>query len=343
MMSEEKNPVRFAIIGCGIIAQSHAKAIAECPDAELVAVSDIIGERAQKFAKEHGVSRFFADNEALLSLPEVEVVSVCTPSGVHGEVSMAAFRARKHVLCEKPLEIHASVMAEMIEAAETSGVQLGAVYQRRATLGATKVKALLQQGQLGPLVLADASLKYHRSSAYYRSGDWRATWALDGGGALMNQGIHGIDMLQWLVGDIVRVRAQVRTLVHDIAVEDTAVAMVEFANGALGAIMGATSVYPEFSTRFAIHGRDGSLVFGDHGIEHWTVGRQDQTAQMAEALSGSFSLSHRPFIENMVAVARGEADVLVSGQEARKAVDVILAIYESARTGQAVDIAHHHH
>ena len=339
-MTSTKRPVRFGIIGCGIIAESHAAAIAGCPDAELVAVSDIIPERAKSFAEKHGVGVAVSNNDDLLGLAEVDVVSVCTPSGVHGEVAIAAARAGKHILCEKPLEIKREAMAAMISAAKAAGVQLGAVYQRRVTPGIVRVKRALDAGQLGPLVLADASLKYHRSPEYYRSGDWRATWELDGGGALMNQGIHGIDLLQWLVGDIVSVSATVRTLVHAIKVEDTAVATVEFANGAIGSIMGATSVYPELPTRFAIHGRDGSVIFGDHGIEHWTVGRQNVTKEMAEEAGSEFVLSHRPFIDNMVQVARGEATVLVPGEEARKAVDVILAIYESGRLGRPVRVAH---
>ncbi|MCL5064103.1 MAG: Gfo/Idh/MocA family oxidoreductase [Firmicutes bacterium] len=340
MSSRFQRPIRFGIIGCGVIAKLHAEAIARCPEAELIAVSDVIAERAQTFAQTHGVGIALADNRALLAMPEVDVVNVCVPSGLHATVTIEAVQAGKHVLCEKPLDIRKDRMAAMIQAAKVGGVQLGAVYQRRMAPMVTQVKVALDQGQLGTLVLADAMLKYHRSTAYYESGDWRGTWEWDGGGALMNQGVHGVDLLQWLVGDIVTVSARTKTLTHDIPVEDTAVATVEFAHGALGVIAGATSVYPELPTRLSIHGDEGSLVFGDHGVEHWTMERRNLTEEMAKTPVFDFAHAHQPFIDNMVAVARGEGSVLVSGESARQAVDVILAIYESARTGQPVTVTH---
>lgn len=332
--------VRFGIIGCGVIAKNHAAAIAACPDAELVAVADIVPERASAFAETHHVPAAFAHNADLLARPDIDVVSVCVPSGLHATVAIEAMRAGKHVLCEKPLDIRKDRMAAMVATARETGRQLGAVYQRRFTPMVQAAKTVIDQGQLGRPVLGDALLKYHRSTEYYRSGDWRATWELDGGGALMNQGVHGVDVLQWLMGDVVQVSARTATLVHDIAVEDTAVATVEFANGALGVIAGATSLYPELPTRISVHGDRGSLVFSDRAVEHWTTEGRDMTAEMASTPGLDFSRGHRPFIDNMVAVARGEARVLVPPEEARKAVDVILAIYESSRRGEPVAVTH---
>lgn len=334
------DPVKFGLIGCGIIANNHAAAIAACPGAELAAVADIVPEKARAFAEAHGVPSAYADNAELLARDDIAVVSVCVPSGLHATIAIEAMRAGKHVLCEKPLDIRRDRMAAMIAAARETGMQLGAVYQRRFTPMVQAAKAALDQGQLGRLVLGDALLKYHRSAEYYRSGDWRATWEWDGGGALMNQGVHGVDVLQWLMGDVVQVSARTATLVHDIVVEDTAVAAVEFANGALGVIAGATSLYPEQPTRISVHGERGSLVFSDRTVEHWTTAGQDRTQEMAATPGLDFAQGHRPFIDNMVAVARGEAEVLVPAEEARKAVDVILAIYESNRRGEPVAVTH---
>ncbi|MCY0880224.1 MAG: Gfo/Idh/MocA family oxidoreductase [Firmicutes bacterium] len=333
-------PVKFGIIGCGIIAENHAAAIEASGGAELAAVADVIGERARAFAEAHNCAAAYASYAELLQRDDIEVVSICVPSGLHAEVAIAAMQAGKHVLCEKPLDIRRDRMAAMIATAEATGMKLGVVYQRRVTPVALAAKEVAATGGLGRVVLGSAELKYHRTPGYYRSAGWRATWELDGGGALMNQGVHGIDLLQWLMGDVRRVSARVATLVHEIEVEDTAVAWLEFENGALGIITGATSVYPEQPTRVALHGSQGSLVFSDRGVEAWTVDGKELTETVASLPGLDFAHGHQPFIDNMVAVAREGQDVLVSAQEARKAVDVILAIYESSRRGVPVEVTH---
>ncbi|WP_235427025.1 Gfo/Idh/MocA family protein [Cohnella kolymensis] len=253
--------IKFGIIGCGIIAELHANAIAACPNTELLAVTDVDADRARHFAEKHGIALHGSDLSALLAHPDIDVVSVCTPSGLHRDAAVAAAEAGKHVLCEKPLEISAEKMEGMINACRRNGVKLGCVYQRRARAVPRKVKQVLEQGLLGKLVLCDAYLKYYRDQAYYDSAGWRGTWALDGGGALMNQGVHGVDMIQWLCGGITRVYGRTAALARSIEVEDTAAAVVEFGGGAFGVIEGATTVYPERSTRFEIHGELGSIIF----------------------------------------------------------------------------------
>ncbi|MCY0898029.1 MAG: Gfo/Idh/MocA family oxidoreductase [Firmicutes bacterium] len=332
--------VTFGIVGCGIIAENHARAIEASPDADLLAVADVVSERARAFAEAHGRPQAYPDYRRLLERDDIAVVCVTVPSGLHAEVAMAAMRAGKHVLCEKPLEIRRDRLNQMIAVSETTGRQLGVVYQRRTTPVAKAAKAAVDAGDLGRLVLGDALLKYHRSADYYRGADWRATWALDGGGALMNQGVHGVDLLQWLMGDIRRVSARTATLVHAIEVEDTAVAYLEFASGALGVITAATSIYPEQPTRLSVHGSQGSLVFSDRGVEEWTVRGEDVAPRMGDVAGLDFAHGHRPFIDNMVAVVRDGAQPLVPAREGRKAVDVILAIYESSRRGMPVVVTH---
>lgn len=279
----------------------------------------------------------------MLTLPELDAVCICLPSGQHAEAAIAAADAGKHILCEKPIDITLERIDRMLDAVERSGVKLGCVYQRRTMPEAIAARKAIQEGQLGRMVLGDAYLKYYRSPEYYRSAGWRGTWQLDGGGALMNQGVHGIDLLQWMMGDIASVFAYAAPLVRDIEVEDTAVVAVRFKNGAFGVIQGTTSVYPGQETRFELHGENGSLIFGDQGIQTWTV--KDGELARPEATTGTASGSdprnislegHRILIDDLIDAIHYDRAPMVDGREARKAVAVIMAIYESARTGQEV-------
>jgi UDP-N-acetyl-2-amino-2-deoxyglucuronate dehydrogenase len=330
--------VRFGIVGCGVVSQLHAEALKACPITELVAVADVDRERAGRFAVEHGVPRVYTDFRELLAERKVDAVCVCTPSGMHGDIVLAAAEARKHVLCEKPLEIRAERMTAMIEACRRAGVKLGAVYQRRALPLAEQVKRAIDRGELGKLVLCDASLKYYRHQAYYDSAGWRGTWAMDGGGALMNQGVHGVDMIQWLAGGVVSVFGKASALARRIEVEDTAVAVVRYQNGALGVIEAATTVYPERNTRFEIHGERGTIVFDDSGLLEWCVQGSEAAPGTVDtpSISGVGSYGHYRFVEDMAQAIVEDRQPLVPGEEARKAVDITLAIYESSQTGREV-------
>lgn len=336
-MSSSKQTVNFGIVGCGIIAELHAEAIKACPYTKLAAVIDIDPERAQKFAEKHGIPFYSSDLHEMLSIPEIDAVSVCTPSGLHGDAAIAAARSGKHVLCEKPLEITSEKMTRIIEASRNAGVKLGCVYQRRALSVPRAVKQVIEEGRLGKLVLGDAYLKYYRNQAYYDSAGWRGTWALDGGGALMNQGVHGVDMIQWLCGGIRKVFGRTAALSRNIEVEDTAVAVVEFNNGAFGVIEGATTVYPERSTRFELHGENGTVIFDDNGVQEWHVpGDEAPPVTANETIDGVRSYGHYLFVEDMALAILEDREPMVTGEEARKAVDIILAIYESSRTNREV-------
>lgn len=331
--------VKWGIIGCGIISRLHGEAISMADNTELVAVCDIIEERAQATAEKYGVKKVYIDYHDLLADPEVEVVSICTPSGMHGEMVQAAARAGKHILCEKPMEITREKMDRTIEVVEECGVKMGCVFQRRLQNEAIAVKAALDSGRFGRVILADAYLKYYRSPAYYKSADWRATWALDGGGALMNQGVHGVDLLTWLAGDVNSVYARCATMVRDIEVEDTAVVSLQFKNGAMGVIECTTSVYPGQDTRFEIHCEHGSIIFGDQGLLQWELeGSNEKAPQFGSTgfamkddptrLSDS---SHLPLVADMADAILHDHEPLITPREARKAVDLILAIYQSSR------------
>lgn len=335
--------IRFGIVGAGVISASHAKVISGNPRAELLAVCDVDREKAEKLAGEYGAKHIFTDLSDMLALEDLDVVNICLPSGMHEAAAVAAANAGKHILCEKPIDITLAKIDRMIEAADRNKVKLGCVYQRRTMPEAIAARQAIQEGKLGTMVLGDAYLKYYRSPEYYRSAGWRGTWEHDGGGALMNQGVHGIDLIQWMMGDIASVFAHSAALVRDIEVEDTAVVAVKYKSGAFGVIQGATSVYPAQATRFELHGENGTFIFGDNGIQEWRTA--DDSAELpvgSETASPGadprdISLEgHIVLIDDMIDAVLHDREPMVSGAEARKAVAVILAIYESARTGKEV-------
>jgi predicted dehydrogenase len=337
--------VRFGIIGCGVIAPHHADAIVNNKRGELVAVCDIEEEKARKFQQKYNVPHYYTDYRKMLERKDIDVVCICTPSGLHGDMTIDAANAGKHVFCEKPLDINADKMTRMIKACRRNNVKLGCVFQRRLMKEAIETKKAIERGEFGKIILADAYLKYYRSQEYYNSAGWRGTWELDGGGALMNQGVHGIDLLMWLVGDVASVFARAETLARDIEVEDTAIALLKFKNGAIGVIEGTTSVYPPQETRLEIHGQKGSVIFGDSGFKQWrTIGSDVDTFPdvKSEKIGGSAdaaaisSWGHYALIDDMISAVIEDRDPMITGESARKAVDLILAIYESARTGKEV-------
>jgi len=328
--------LRFGIVGAGVITPSHARAIRDhAEDAELAAICDIQVEKAKKLAAEFGAQRVYADYEQMLKQDDIDVIDICLPSGLHAKFGIAAARAGKHVLCEKPLDISLENIDALIKACRDHRVKLGTIYQRRTMPQAVLARKAVQEGKLGRMVLGDAYLKYYRSPEYYRSAGWRGTWELDGGGALMNQGVHGIDLIQWMMGDVESVFARSAPLVRDIPVEDTAVAVLKYKNGAFGVIQGATSVYPEQQTRFELHGENGTVIFDDKGFRQWKFLNSEEEAP-ALPDQAALASGHTVLVGDMIEAIREDREPMVNGPEARKAVELIMAIYESARTGSEV-------
>lgn len=339
--------IRFAIIGAGIISHNHATAIQSHPDAEFAAIADVDRDKAKHLAEQYKVPLVFENYESILKRDDIDVVAICTPSGLHAEVAIAAAQSGKHILCEKPLDIRKERMDAMIAAYRSYGVKMTTVFQKRTTQIAATVKQALAEGKLGKPVLGDVYMKYYRSPEYYRSADWRGTWQWDGGGALMNQGVHGIDLLLYLMGDVESVFAYAAPLSRDIEVEDTAVAAIKYKNGAFGVIQGTTSVYPGLEMRMELHGEQGSIIFADSGFKLWSFAGSDEQAPalsgQAEGSSDPSAISsdgHYILVDDMIGAIRENRDTLIPGEEGRKAVDLVLAIYESARTGKEVKLQH---
>lgn len=334
---------KFGIIGCGMIAKWHADSFEAIENAELIGVYDMNYEFAKKFAESRGC-RCFETMEELLECDEIDVVSICTPSGLHAEIAVRAANAGKHIIVEKPMAITHKQIDDMTEACEKNGVKVAVISQLRFTESVKKVKKAIDNGELGDIILADVYMKYYRSPEYYASAKWRGTWSLDGGGALMNQGIHGIDVLQYLVGGVKSVIGNCKTLARDIEVEDTANVLVEYKNGALGTIQGTTSVNPGYPRIIEISGTNGTIVLQEDTIIRWDVNGKE--LDPSEIKTSSYGGSKNPGdisneyhilqIRDLIDAIENDRRPMCDIYEGRKPVDIILAAYESSRTGKKV-------
>lgn len=342
-----KKTIGFGIIGTGAIARQHAMAIGECEGARIAAVCDTNLQRAAEFAQSYAVERIYGSVDEMLADPQVLAVSVCTPSGTHGQIAMAAAKAGKHILCEKPIETKAEKIDTLVRAVEESGVKMECVYQRRFQPEAQKIKAALESGEFGRVLTASLYMKYYRSPEYYKSAGWRATWELDGGGCLMNQGVHGVDLLTWFMGGAKRISAMTRTRLHNIEVEDAAAAAVEYENGAIGVIECTTCSNPAEYMCIDIYCENGAIRWTDEGIQRWVLNGEDLLPQVAvnsfllAAKDDPTKVSHEGhglLVADLVESIQEDRDPAIGPQEARHAVDTILAIYRSSQEGRQVKV-----
>ena len=335
--------VRFAVLGCGRISEVHIPAVQKAKDAELVAVCDIVEEKARKKGTAANVP-YYTDLAAMLEEAKPQVVLIGTPSGMHAEHAIICAEHGVSVLCEKPLDITAEHIDAMTEACERNHVKLGGIFQRRSYTGALAAREAIRDGKLGKLILCDGYFKYNRDEAYYKSDDWRGTWALDGGGALMNQCIHGIDMLLWLCGDAESVSARCCTLARDIEVEDTAVMTVKFKSGAVGVIEGATSMAKGEDTIFDINGELGGISFGDDCFYKWNLPDGSRPPEVTDSQGGKNCgwvgvwEGHTRLVQDMAEAVLYDREPAIPAKEARKAVDFILAVYRSSRQGKEIKL-----
>ncbi len=333
--------IGWGIIGCGNISGSHRAAVEAVPAAQLVACCDIVEEKGRAFAQAAGC-KYYKHLEDMLQDDEIQAVSICTPSGMHAQHAIMAAQAGKHILCEKPLDVTLKKIDDMIAAAEAHKVKLAGVFQRRTYESTRKVREAVRTGKLGKLVLGDCYQKYFRSHEYYASGDWRATWELDGGGALMNQGVHGLDLIMYIMGPVKRVSAYCRRLVRNIAVEDTAVAIVEYENGAVGVLEGTTSVTPGYGCWVEISGDDGTIKLEGDTISKWDIPGEEHQAEGEAATEGTASdplalsaTGHTAHVADLCDAIINDREPAIPGREARRAVELIKAIYKSSREGGA--------
>ena len=343
--------MKFGIIGTGSIGRLHAQAIRAMSGGTLHSVYNHRPESAEALAAAHGV-KAFTSLAGFLADPELEIVTIGTPSGAHFDPALAALQAGKHVACEKPLEITAARIDQLAAAAAASGKTLAAILNRRFNPAMTAFKAACDGGRLGKIVSASCYVKWFRDQAYYDSAAWRGTWALDGGGALMNQAIHAIDALLHLAGPVSSVQANTACLAHErIEVEDVAVAILEFESGARGVIEGSTCCWSSdgHPARVQICGTEGSVFLADETFEVWdfknelphdaeihkTLMRGSQAALGANDPKAIQSVQHQRNFEEVVAAIREGREPSTSAAEARKSVALIEAIYQSAASDGA--------
>lgn len=345
-------PHGFGIIGCGMIANFHAKAIRELRGAKLVACFDNVPAAADRLAAAYDCKAYHSLSE-MLADPKVTVVTIGTPSGAHMEPAVMAAKAGKHVIVEKPLEITLKRCDAMIRACQQNNVICSAIFPSRFHQSSVEIRHALDERRFGQLTLGDAYVKWFRPQSYYDSGAWRGTWQLDGGGALMNQAIHSVDLLAWFMGPVAEVTAHWATVAHErIAVEDAVVATLKFANGALGVIEASTAVYPGYLKRIEIHGSQGSAVMEEEDIKKWDFakkGRRDQTVlkrmlhshSTGGGASDPAAIGHHghtlQFRDVLAAIDAGRQPA-IDGPEGRRSVEIILAIYKAAETGKAVKL-----
>jgi len=342
----------FAIIGCGMIAGFHARAIKDVRGAKLIACFDMNAASADRLAESTGCKPYH-DLDEMLADPKIEVVTIGTPSGAHMDPAVKAAEAGKHVIVEKPLEITLARCDAIIDACRRNKVQLSTIFPSRFHASSLEIKRAIEGGRFGKLAVGDSYVKWFRSQAYYDSGAWRGTWQLDGGGALMNQAIHSVDLLSWFMGPVVEIRAQTATLAHErIAVEDTAMATVRFESGALGVIEATTAAYPGYLKRIEISGSEGSAAMEEEDIVRWDFARPDkrdklvaEQMQARKSTGGGASdpaaIGHHghalQFQDVLTAIKKGRAPA-IDGQEGRRSVEIILGVYKAAETGKAISL-----
>jgi predicted dehydrogenase len=333
----------FGIIGTGTIAAVHADAIATLPGARLSAVTDVAAGAAEAFAAERGCAAE-PSLDALLGRRDVEVVCVCVPSGLHAEVGVRAAKAGKHLVVEKPVDVTLDAADRLITAAREAGVALTVMSQHRFDPGVIELKRLIDDGALGALVLGDASTKWYRTQEYYDRAQWRGTWAMDGG-SLLNQGVHYVDLLRWCMGPPVEVTAVCATLTHQIEVEDTSLAIVKFASGAVATITSTTAAFPGFPQRLEVTGTEGTVTVEDGQIVRTALRAGDASRSAAPGESAAADpaaldvASHAAQIADLLASVDEGREPAVSGQSGRDALELVCAVYESSRTGRPVTLS----
>ncbi len=344
------SPYGFGIVGVGMIADFHAQAIAGTRGGRLVGIATRNPENARAFGAKHAVPFVTTQVEELVARPDIHVVCVTTPSGAHLEPALAAIRAGKHVVIEKPIEITLQRADELLEAAERAKVCVVPIFQARFGDGARQLKAAVDAGRFGRLVLASAYVKWHRSQAYYTG--WKGTARLDGGGALMNQAIHAVDQLQWFAGMPTEVFGyKARTVHTGIESEDTAVAVLKFAGGVHGTIEASTGVWPGWSRRIELCGEHGSAALEDDRLVHWdfrdaqpgdaTIRAASDTNALGSGASNPSAITvegHQRQLQDVIDALRAGRAPALNGREGRKAVALIRAIYDSAESGQPVKV-----
>ncbi|MCF7914699.1 MAG: Gfo/Idh/MocA family oxidoreductase [Spirochaetaceae bacterium] len=343
--------IKFGFVGLGVISEIHARALNEVKGAVLHGGFSPIPSQVEEFSSKWGCKAYYSI-EDIMNDTEINAISICSPSGAHLQPALQAIKAGKHLIIEKPIEVTSERAEQIIKEARKKGVIVTGVFQSRFYEASQYVKQALNRGRFGRISLVDAYVKWYRSQEYYSASGWRGTWEMDGGGALMNQSIHMVDMLSWLMGTPEEIYCLRDTLGHDdIEVEDTAVVTMQFSGGAVGVLEGTTAAYPGFHKRYEVSGTRGSVIVEEDRIVYWQFEKEDPSdIEVREKYKvGSFSRSDMPCYEaehsaharqyeNMVSVLNGEGDLAVDAETALRPIKLIECAYASARKNRPVKI-----
>jgi UDP-N-acetyl-2-amino-2-deoxyglucuronate dehydrogenase len=338
--------VHIGLIGGGNISETHARAARAIADVEIAAIYGTNANKVEKLCREHG-GKPYGDFDAFLAHRPMNVVAIGSPSGLHAAQGIAAAQRGLHVLTEKPIDINSKRADALIEATQRSGVKLGIMFQDRVKPGVRELREWLRTGVIGKPLLVDARVKWYRPPEYYSDSRWRGTLAMDGGGALINQAIHTVDLLLWLLGDVVRVQARIATAFHAIEAEDTAIAILEFASGALGTLQATTAAFPGYPRRLEITGTEGTVILEQDRIltadlrnapPGISAGKPDNNQSASSAAVTDFR-GHQALFEDFLQAIERDTAPICDGREGRRSMALVEAIYRSARNrGDSVDI-----
>ncbi len=342
-MTEQKS-FRVALVGCGRISANHFEALSHIDGLDLVAVCDVVEERARSAGEAWNVP-WFTSYELMLATVPCDIVTIATPSGMHPHHGAMAARAGKHVVSEKPMAITLSAADELVQACDDAGVQLFVVKQNRLNATIQLLKRALDKGRFGRLYMVNATVRWTRPQEYYDQAKWRGTWEFDGG-AFMNQASHYVDLVQWLMGPVESVMAKTATMARRIEAEDSGAAILKFRNGAIGVLEVTMLTFPKnLEGSITLLGEKGSVKIGGtavNRIEHWQFADYDDDDKLVDAANTSppsvYGFGHEPYYRNVLKVLRGQAAADTDGRAGRKSLELILGIYESAKTGNEVPL-----
>ncbi len=336
--------LKFGIVGCGRIAPKHAEAISALEEADLIAVCDIDEEKAKGFAEKYN-AEMYIEYDKMLENPDIDVINICTPNAQHADMAVQAIEKGKHVMIEKPIALTLEDADRIIEAAEKAGVKASAVHQNRFNDAIQQTRKAMEEDQFGKMSHGIASIRWNRNMGYYNQASWRGTKEYKDG-VLMNQCIHNIDLLRWMMGPIKKIDGSTATRFRDIEMEDVGVATVEFESGALGVIEGAGTIYPtNMEETLNLFGEKGTVVVGGiavNKIEKWRFSESFQEeeqkilAEQADNPPTVYGFGHQNIIQDMIDAVKEDRDPYVTLQDGKNAIEIVLAIYESSETGKPV-------
>ena len=342
-MQPHRGDVRFAVVGTGLVGPRHAEFATKAEGAKLAVVCDLREDRGRPLAEKLGAD-WAPDYRKVVRRDDVHVINICLPTALHLDVATAAAEAGKHVIVEKPLELNVARARRLIDVCRQNGVKLAAIFNRRFVYGTKRTREAVRGGELGKVIMADMRFKAWRPADYYSASGWRGTWDKEGGAALINQGIHGVDLITWIAGPITRVTGHARHLRHDIEADDTTVAVCEYESGALGVIECTTSVTPRQGDWLEVHGEKGSVLLENYKIHSWQIegsqpGEPHPEDLMLPGADKGVDVGHFLQVQDMADAVREGRDPVITGEDALHSLAVVQAIYESERRRGPVEVA----